>query len=285
MSQLTSNGVPIPFDDRHFAPMLDSTDLLADAEALRSRYVQDGYLFVRGVLEADRLRQLRGRYFSAFEPGYLQPGTEPADGVFSGVRPDGLPPHGVEGHPAHALVRSQAFRDFAASRPLARLAETVLGGPSVLLPRQIVRHFDRSVRRASRAHVDFRYLDQGSSDLVTMWVPIGDCPVRTGALVYLEGSHRLGPDELAAVSVVTDRPGDDRPLSHDLAWVADQLGRRWLWADFAAGDVTVHSPHVVHASLDTESDVMRMSADVRFLRAGETPDPRWLVPWAGDDGN
>ena len=67
--------------------------------------------------------------------------------------------------------------------------------------------------------------------------------------------------------------------------MAGELGRRWLWADYQAGDVTIHSPHIVHASLDTTTDVMRLSADLRFLRRGEPADDRWLQAWAGDDGN
>jgi hypothetical protein len=41
----------------------------------------------------------------------------------------------------------------------------------------------------------------------------------------------------------------------------------------------------VHASLDTTTDAMRLSADLRFLRRGQPADARWLVAWAGDDGN
>jgi hypothetical protein len=67
--------------------------------------------------------------------------------------------------------------------------------------------------------------------------------------------------------------------------VSEELDRRWLWTDYRAGDVAIHSPHVVHASLDTTTETMRMSADVRFLRRGEPADPRWQQPWAGDDGN
>jgi ectoine hydroxylase-related dioxygenase (phytanoyl-CoA dioxygenase family) len=191
----------------------------------------------------------------------------------------------VAGHPAHAFVRGATFASFAADRRLEELAAAVLGGPVVQLPRAIVRHFDRSTPTASRAHVDYSYLDQGSDQLLTMWIPLGDCPRRTGGLVYLEGSHRLPRSRFDRLHRVTDRPGDRRAISHDLAWVAGELGRRWLWADYRAGDVTIHSPYLVHASLDTTTDAMRLSADLRFLRKGERPDARWLRAWAGDDGN
>ena len=282
---LTSNGAPVPFDTEHFAPLRDSSDVASDPGSLRERYLQEGYVYLPGFLDAAGSLEMRSAYFCLFDGGYLRQGTSPADGVFSGEVPEGLPAHGVPGHPAHAFVRGEGFERFAAQPALARLAAALLGGPATRLPRSIVRHFDRSSRRASRAHTDFTYLDEGSDRLVTMWIPFGDCPLDTGGLVYLEGSHLMDEEALAPLRSVTDRPGDKRPLSHDLAWVAESTGRRWLWADYKAGDVAVHSPHMVHASLDTGTDAMRLSADIRFIREGDAVDPRWTKPWAGDDGN
>jgi ectoine hydroxylase-related dioxygenase (phytanoyl-CoA dioxygenase family) len=282
---LTSNGVPVPFDDRHFAPLDDSTPLLAEPSALRVRYERDGYVYLRRALDPERVLALRAAYFQGFDGSYLRPGTSPRDGFFSGHRPADLGPHGVEGHPAHAFVRSSGFDAFAADPALEALAETVLGGPVWRLPRSIVRHFDRATPVASRAHVDYSYLDAGTDRLATLWIPLGDCPRPTGGLVYLEGSHHTEPAEFTDLRTVTDRPDDTRAISHDLAWVAEQLGRRWRWADYQAGDVTIHSPHLVHASLDTTTDAMRLSADIRFIRRGDAADARWLHAWAGDDGN
>jgi hypothetical protein len=282
---LTSNGAPVPFDTSHFAPMRDSSELAGDAEALRERYTEDGYLYLKRFLDPASSLAMRSAYFSLFDAGYLRAGSTTADGVFSGRVPTGLPPHGVEGHPAHSFVRGEGFDRFASRPELADLAGTLLGGAAWRLPRSIVRHFDRSSKRASRAHTDFTYLDEGSDRLITMWIPFGDCPLAAGGLLYLEGSHRMDSAQLEALRSVTDRPGDARPLSHDLAWVAESTGRHWLWADFKAGDLAAHSPHMVHASLDTATDAMRLSADIRFIVEGDTVDPRWLKPWAGDDGN
>jgi ectoine hydroxylase-related dioxygenase (phytanoyl-CoA dioxygenase family) len=282
---LTSNGIAIPFDDRHFAPLRDSSASRSDPAALQSRYVEDGYLFLRGVLDPPTVIALRQAYFAQFDPGYLRAGTGAAEGIFSGHRTPELPEHGVIGHPAYRFVRSDTFEAFAADPRLEKLAAAVLGGSVQRLPRAIVRHFDRSTPMASRAHVDYSYLDRGSDRLLTAWIPLGDCPRPTGGLLYLEGTHGMDRADFDFLRTVSDRPGDTRAISHDLGWVAEQLGRRWRWADYQAGDVTIHSPHIVHASLDTTTDVMRVSADLRFLRQGDEPDTRWLQPWAGDDGN
>lgn len=285
MTEVTSNGVAVRFDDAHATPLTESSGLLADPVALRRRYAEDGYLYLRGVLDPELVLETREAYFSRFDPSYLAPGTTTRDGVFSGHRPLDLGAHGTVGHPAFGFVRSPEWRRLVERPELANVASLVLDGPCSCLPRQIVRQFDRSSGRASRAHVDHTYLDRGRGEVTTLWIPLGDCPLETGPIVYLEGSHRLGPDELEALRRVTDRPEDRRPLSHDLGWVSEQVGARWRWVDFRAGDVAVHSPHIVHASLDVRSDRMRLSADIRFVRDDADPDPRWLVPWAGDDGN
>jgi ectoine hydroxylase-related dioxygenase (phytanoyl-CoA dioxygenase family) len=282
---ITSNGVAVPIDPVHAAPLVDSSALRGNPDAMRRRLGDEGYLFLRGVLDRSRVLEARQAYFARFDPSYLAAGTEVRDGIFSGHRPSDLGAHGTIGHPAHDFVRSDAWHDLVSDPVLHGLADDVLGGPTYLLPRQIVRQFDRSSHRASRAHVDHTYLDAGSGDVITMWIPLGDCPLETGPLVYLEGSHRMGGADLAALRSINDRPDDHRPLSHDLGWVADRSGRRWRWADFRAGDLAIHSPHIVHASLDVRSDAMRLSADIRFLGRGDRPDPRWLTPWSGDDGN
>lgn len=281
---LTSNGLPIPFTDDLLAPLPDRSHLLDDPEALRAVLRRDSVALLRGVLDPAEVWRLRSAYFGLFPASYLAPGTSPAEGIFSGSVPDGLPEHGMPGHPAHAFVRGEELTGFIARSPLHGLARTLLGGDVRMLPRVIVRHFDSRSPRSSRAHTDYAYMDRGSTSVVTMWLPIGDCPVEGGGLVYLQGSQAIPPERLAKVRKVTDRPEDDRPISHDLALVARELDRRWLWADYRAGDVVVHGPHIIHASLDTSVMAMRMSVDIRFVAADHTPDHRWLRPWSADDG-
>jgi hypothetical protein len=281
---LTSNGVPIPFDDHHFAPLLDSSPWLNRPAELRARLHEDGCLLLRGVIDRAAVVRLRAEYFSCVDPALLAPGTTPAEGIFSGRVPERPPRYGVAGHPAHAFVRSAAFHRFVEDPTLTSLAETLLDGPAVALPRRILRHFHRDSHAASRAHVDADYMHDGSEQQLTMWIPIGDCALDTGGLVYLEGSHRLDPVAYATLRGFTDRPEDRRPISNDLRRTSGRLGGRWLWADYRPGDVAVHLPQIVHASLDTRTDAMRLSADIRFQLVGERVDPRWRKAWSADDG-
>jgi hypothetical protein len=281
---LTSNGLPIPFTDDVLAPLPDCTDLLADADALRTVLREHGVVFLRGLVDPDEVWRLRSAYFSLFPESYLEKGSSPADGIYSGTIPDGLPEHGMPGHPAHAFVRGEVLPKFFARSPLRALADTLLDGEVRMLPRVILRHFDSDSGRSSRAHTDYAYMDRGSTSVITMWLPIGDCPVESGGLVYLEDSHLIPPGQVSKARKITDRPTDDRPISHDLAFVARELGKRWLWADYRAGDVVVHGPHIIHAALDTSTRAMRMSLDIRFMLAHHAADDRWLRSWSADDG-
>jgi hypothetical protein len=278
---VSSNGLRLAFDSTRFAPMRDSTDLLGDPAALRDRLQSDGHLCLRGVLDPDRVRAMRRDYFERFDAAMFAPGTDRAEGVFSGDLPSSLPEYGTAGHPAHAIVRDPGFDKFSRDPDLAAVAGDLLAGPVDLLPRRIVRHFHRGLARASRAHVDYDYMDHGSDHTVTAWIPLGDCPIECGGLIYLDGSHRLPRPDLDRLRGDLDDP---RPISADLARTADELSGRWRWADLHAGDVLVHSPHIVHASLDNASDVMRLSADLRFTRRDVSHDERWSGDWSADDG-
>ena len=278
----SSNGVEVPVD--LFAPMRDSTALRSQPELLRTRFQQDGYVLLRGVLERRQVLGLREAYFARFDPSFLARNSTPEQGIFSGTEPAAIAEYGTIGHPAHSLVRSEEFDAFTRNPQLPAVAEVLLDGSAELLPRRILRHFHRGEARASRAHIDYDYMDRGSDQLVTAWIPVGDCPIECGGLIYLEGSHRVPLAELDQLRQFTDRPRDRRPVSNDLGLTACSIGGRWLWTDYEAGDVILHSPYLVHASLDNVSDTMRLSIDLRFRRRDAEPDERWNGDWSADDG-
>jgi hypothetical protein len=248
--------------------MVDSSDLLGDQEALRKRYAEDGYLKFSGLLPKKRVLGIRKLYFDLFN-----------------FKSDGCPSHGTPGHPAFSFVRSEVFDSFAKPEEMFQISEALLQIDSVVpLKRRPLRHFKKG-HAASRAHADLSYVDQGTKDVVTFWVPIGDCLADTGSLTYLEGSHKIGIDKLRqTMSDRTDSPNDKRRLSHDLQALAERTGRKWLVSDFEAGDVVCHSPYIIHASLDCRTDEPRLSTDLRFVRLGDEIDPRWLKDWRADDG-
>jgi hypothetical protein len=263
---VTSNGVEIPFSPTYFTPMRETSLDASDAE-LQARYRDDGYVLLRGLLSPDAVRELRTAY----------------DVAFAAARARGdLPRHGSAGHPAYEFVRGPSFRAFVEQPAYAKIAARMIGAAFAPIRRTPLRHFLPGTTAASRAHIDGTYITGGPMDVVTMWTPFGDCTARGGSLMYLEGSHRDNLSENVRKDAPLDR-GDKRQITHDLKWLAETAGRRWLYADFKAGDVVAHSPFIIHATLDAAAHE-RLSADVRYRRVGSPPDPRWDSDWSADDG-
>ncbi|TAL03510.1 MAG: phytanoyl-CoA dioxygenase [Rhodospirillaceae bacterium] len=266
---VTSNGVQIPFSPDYFGEMR-ATVLATTSDAdLRARYAEDGYVLLRGFLPAAPVRKMRDAYLEMFERA-RQEGT--------------LPQHGTKGHPAYAFVRSAPFRQFVEQPVFQALAQRLTGSAIAPIRRTPLRHFTAGSKVASRAHIDGTYIDGSPTDVVTVWTPLGDCTIQAGSLMYLEGSHRDGglPSQVRGGAPM-DRTNDVRPITHDLKWLAETTGRRWMAADFAAGDVVVHSPAIIHATLDAAAGE-RLSADIRFRRVDGPQDPRWDNDWSSDDG-
>lgn len=279
---LRSNSADIPFTDRYFALLVDNS--ANDSPGTLRRALQErGYVLIRDFIDRGAVGQLRAAYMSLFPASMFKPGSTRAEGIFSGDYPEQMQMHGTPGHPAHAFVRGEEFRAFVANPQLQALAELLLESPAIRLRRTPLRHFVRGRSAASRAHIDYSYLDGGSAELVTFWIPIGDCPLTAGGLIYLEHSARLNPEQMGK-GLPTDRAHDVRPLTHDLRALAERSGKRWLYTNFRAGDVIAHSPFIVHASVNTDTELMRVSIDVRFMRAGTRIDPRWCSDWSADDG-
>ena len=110
--------------------------------------------------------------------------------------------------------------------------------------------------------------------------------------MVLEGSHRkntilrnyLSRD---VDSYCANRPGAEKAKTSDsLLWdgklakdpvsLRKKLGGRWLTADFEAGDMVTFSMTLVHASLDNQTDQIRLSSDSRYQLAAEPADNRWV---------
>ena len=165
-----------------------------------------------------------------------------------------------------------------------------------------VRPFDfiwlRSVipGKGTAPHGDSVFMNRGTNHLFTAWTPLGDIDTRLGGLIVLENSHRL--DEIRNTygrrdvdTYCKDDPNAEEiqatgkwpwngQISGNPVELREQLGLRWLTADFRMGDLLVFTMHTLHASLDNQSaDRIRLSSDTRYQLASEPIDDRWI----GDD--
>lgn len=274
-------------DPDKFGELRDSSDLAGNMSALRARMTDDGYLFLRGYLNRDDVLEARRELLERVAgEGLFQDGTDVMDGV---LKDD---------------VRVSFRPDL--TRKSAALAKVLFAGPMMdcfagFLESDI-RHFDYIWLRAvspgkgTAPHGDSVFMNRGTTDLFTAWTPLGDIDRQLGGLIILENSHKLDEIRNTYGQRDVDTYCEDDPnaeeyrttgkwawngqLSDDPVALREQLGKRWLTADFRAGDLLIFTIYTLHASLDNQSaNRLRLSSDTRYQRASEPIDERWI----GDD--
>jgi hypothetical protein len=249
--------------------LLAETSPDASASALRERLNSDGYLFLRGLIPAADVGAVRAAVLGALDNcGWLAEGAAPDDA---------MPSANVHREEANAplayfeaytaIQRLQPFHELAHAKPLVALMERIFDGAVLVHPRKIARIGLPQDDFVVGAHQDFP-LNQGSTDVLTAWVPLGACPDRLGGLRVLPGSQRRG---LWPVEKVPNVGG---------LRVAEKVddGDGWLTTDFEAGDVLVFHSLTVHAAKHNYTDRLRLSSDFRYQAASDPIVLDSLVP-------
>jgi len=266
----TSNGYVLDESPKRLGELVAVPDAeRGDRAALRRRLTRDGYLLLRGALDPDLVHRFRRFYLERLAP----------TGVWDGPGDRARLRQVLFGE----IVPGPEYQAFCAQPAVREWYRWFLGGEPHLHRRKIIRHVkpgERGIGFATQAHFDLVYLRDGTDQVLSSWIPLGDCSVRRGGLVYLEGSHhhylareRAGTARHPAASITADLPA-----------LADELDARWLVADYAAGDMVVHTAYTVHAALDNVDTEVRLSTDIRYQRLDQPADQRWQHDWHTDDG-
>jgi ectoine hydroxylase-related dioxygenase (phytanoyl-CoA dioxygenase family) len=283
---LTSNGYRLNTDPRRLGRLQPvPTAERDDREALRARLDRDGYLFLPGFFDPEMVLRFRAHYFAALAPsGLTRAGSDPVEGA--AADPADLDRATFRHILFKQVVPGAEYEALCRDPGLVAFYQWFLGTDELHLHRRkIIRHVgpgEAGVGAATQAHYDLVYLREGTDRVVSSWIPLGDCPIERGPLIYLEGSHHKVREQEAAGTL--KRPAAS--LTADLPALADEYDARWLVADFAAGDLLVHNAHIVHASLDNRDPAgrFRLSTDIRYQPAAEPVDQRWQNHWHDEDG-
>jgi hypothetical protein len=259
---------PVPDHQRH------------NRDALWARLKRDGYLYLKKQLEPQTSNGFRQFYFEQLEPsGLTQPNSDPLEGLAGDEQYDRLQVRQIL---FDRLVPGPEYDQFCTSSAIKGFFAWLFNDDVHLHKRKLIRHARVSDTWVTPAHYDLVYLREGTTNLLSAWIPLGDCPVERGGLVYLERSHKhfAERDRLEGGTLRNEH------VSYDLPALANELETRWLIADYEAGDMVVHSPFLVHASLNNidPDGRMRLSTDIRYQVISEKIDPRWQNHWRDDDG-
>ncbi|HJG51703.1 MAG TPA: phytanoyl-CoA dioxygenase family protein, partial [Brachybacterium faecium] len=255
----------------------------SDRDALWQRLRREGYLYLTDHLDPDVVHAFRRYYFERLmDTGLVRRDSDPLEGL----QGDGELDRGLlRERLFHEIVPSAQYQAFCALPQIKDWFAWLLEDEVHLHRRKIIRHTrpgEKGIGTATQAHYDLVYLRGGTDRVLSAWIPLGDTPVSRGGLTYLERSHHRvlaeeasGRLQAPAASITADLPG-----------LAEEYDSRWLTADYRAGDIVVHSAHIVHAATDNvdEGDVMRLSTDIRYQRSSEPIDWRWQEHWHDRDG-
>lgn len=252
---------------------------------LMQRLQEDGYLYLKGFWPREQMAEVRQELLENLAELEL---THPDAPVSEGrSNPD----------------KQSAFTPEAGEK--SELLSQVLFGPRILqfweeIFAEDVLHFDyiwfRSIAEGmgTPPHCDIVYMGRGTRRLYTAWTPYGDISMDIGGLMLLEGSHKQperisnylsrdvddycanGPNAEAIESEEIKWEWDGK-LSNNPVSLQEKYGSRWLTSEkFELGDVLIFGMEMIHASLDNQSEYLRLSSDSRYQRASEPADERWI---------
>ncbi|KAH8147212.1 uncharacterized protein LAJ45_08690 [Morchella importuna] len=312
---LANDGLLEPQD---LAP-LRPTPLDTSTDEMRHRFTTDGYLWIKGLLPRADVLTMREKYFTFLSPtGLLKPNTPAVDGIFDAAKtPDMFPGIGaatVKNTYPNPLAKEFVERalqahtepwyadDFCQHPKLREFVAGMSGWGehTVVLRRTLLRN-NIPGTTAIGVHYDQIFLRHGEPTAITAWVPIGDIRVKGGGLIYLEGSHELGRELEATFKREADEAGmseeerkyafnrnmmDSGLLTDGAKGFARACGKRWLVADYEAGDVVFHNPFMIHAGTVNEDpdNIIRLATDLRYADSSRPWDSRWMKHYTTDDG-
>jgi len=253
-----------------YPEFLDSTDLVTDSAALRERLDRDGYLFLRGLIPAEAIHDVRARLLrQAAGGGWLDRNSPVAAGIADQAAACKDPEERY----------MQVFRNLWKDEQLHRLRThpdvlalfaRIFGEPALAHPMFVQRNifpqadgFDFT----TGAHQDRVHI--GGATSYAMWMPLGDCPREKGALAVAAGSHTQG---ILPTKVGSGAGGMD---------IAVPIPGTWTTGAFRAGDALIFQDLTVHKALANRTREIRMSFDARYQKISEPIADTNMIPYAG----
>jgi ectoine hydroxylase-related dioxygenase (phytanoyl-CoA dioxygenase family) len=166
----------------------------------------------------------------------------------------------------------ESFHAIPHQPALKKVMEMIAGDQILVHPKPIGRLiFPNCERLVTHPHQDYEFM-KGDPEFYTVWIPLHDCPVESGSLRILEGSHRHGIQEHERENLHVP----EIPLN-------TVAGDEWVGGQVNAGDVLIFHSLTVHAAAPNISNRMRISLDCRFQDARRVLNPSNLV-FAGESG-
>lgn len=248
--------------------MVPSTDLLGQKGALQQRLKADGYLYLQQVLPRDLVLSARKAVLSALESSGIA--LEGQDGK---LNPDANWGTDQGAVPA-SLARSPEMLALVESEDLKMLMREILDAEAV---ETLDHKWLRAVGQGENSgfHTDSVYLNKGSREGLTCWIPLGDVDFGLGGLCVVGRSHcdpgfERVRQSYSAIDVETAGIRGTGWFTEDPHEILS-YGCPLLTASFKMTDLVVFRLDTMHGSLSNKSQPgeVRISCDTRWYDAND----------------
>ena len=255
--------------------MIDSTPLLKDTDALRTRAGEDGYLFFKQLLPKEDVRAVRRDLLAVVDGyGWRKPGQDAEGGVIDLESLNQVPEEemrldiGVSVAAYKTAQKVESLHRLPHHPRLLALYEMLFGTEVLVHARHIARMITgHRAMVPTPPHQDFPLI-QGTSKTWTAWIPLGDCPRSMGGLTVLRGTHKLG------YVPIQPSKGAGSIAAQTCPWETD-----WVEVEYEAGDVLTFPSFTIHKALRCQQkEMIRLSLDVRYQSVDEPIEEGSLNP-------
>ncbi|KAM0750876.1 hypothetical protein T439DRAFT_374867 [Meredithblackwellia eburnea MCA 4105] len=307
-TQLTAGGPLNPPQVGQMTALSRDTPM----SVIREHFERDGYVLIKRLIDPEVVKSCRHSYFKSIqETGVFAEESNPLDGIFIGgeealdtfVTPGSVRGGTGEINEGAAQFylqrciegqRSPWFAAFSTNPQLVQFVKEFMNWEKpLLLKRQMLRSALPGGDGVP-VHYDQLFFRHGPPSFLTCWTPLDDTTPERGGLMYLSDSAKLGEqmerdfaegakhlseaERKSAFNTNMMRGGILHPSAGSFA---AGLNRKWLMANYEAGDVAFHNPFIIHASCVNNAAGNRIMAhtDIRFVDPTQPFDERWMEYW------
>ena len=256
----------------------------SDPVAIRAALDNDGYVFLRNVLDVNDVLAARTEVFAELES--VDEIKSPAvDGIATGTsRRAEL--HRDLGAFWTNVSNGQVLRHVTHGQPLNGILASIFEQP--VRGHDLIYLRPTPPDRSTRLHYDFPFFAGKATRIVTAWIPLGDIAADEGPLAIVENSSGFNDllDPIRNIDYQSDHSNNtvqqaayDKQNETDPVTMLRDRGSRFLTSEYRVGDLLVFDGFTMHGSLDNQSKIgrVRLSVDVRYQAAAEpTTDERYF---------
>ncbi|WP_442482186.1 phytanoyl-CoA dioxygenase family protein [Aeoliella sp. SH292] len=248
----------------------DSSSLLGDADGLRRRLAEDGFLYLRRFHDPEAVLTARREMLGKLQERGLIDSSRPLDEGIVDPQHVKVATSSVRGND---YLKTAGVREVLFGERTTRFFDTLFGEPSLHLQFEWLRAAPPGA--SSPIHCDRVYMGRGSQRLLTLWTPFGRITPEMGPLALCLGSHEWSQVVNTYGQDDVDRDRTRGVFTDDPLELVETYGGRWATTTFEPGDAVILTMYNLHASLRNDSDAFRLSCDTRYQPASDPVDERW----------